>query len=134
MAICIAVLIVLSVIAPEERIGLDIGLSLLALFGAGIGLFIAPTNTATVSAAPADFSGQAGAMLNLMRSLGTSIGIAAASSMLSWRVLAVTLAPSSAFNSEGHPLLAAIESSFAMLMIFALIAGALSLVRNPPPG
>ena len=36
--------------------------------------------------APPDLSTGAGAMLNLMRVLGASLGVASASSMLSWRV------------------------------------------------
>jgi EmrB/QacA subfamily drug resistance transporter len=131
MAICIGVLLALSVMAPLERIGLVIGLGLLALFGVGIGLFIAPNNATTMGAAPTALSSQAGAMLNLMRSLGTSIGIATASSMLSWRMAAVSRAPSSIFGFDGRPLLAAVESSFAMLVLFALTAGIISLVRNP---
>jgi EmrB/QacA subfamily drug resistance transporter len=133
MATCFAALCMLSVLAPEERIGLITGLSLLALYGAGIGLFIAPNNAATMSAAAAEFSGEAGAMLNLMRSLGTGIGIAAASSMLTWRMSEVTLYPSGDFTFGGHPLLAAAESSFVMLMIFAAIAGGISFVRAASP-
>jgi EmrB/QacA subfamily drug resistance transporter len=133
MAACFVALLLLSLLAPEERIGLTTGLSLLALYGAGIGLFIAPNNAATMSAAPDQFSGEAGAMLNLMRSLGTSIGIAAASSMLTWRMREVGLDPSGDFTFGGHPLLAAAESSFVMLMIFAAIAGGISFVRAPHP-
>jgi MFS family permease len=133
MAACFSALCALSVLAPEERIGLTTGLSLLALYGAGIGLFIAPNNAATLSAASAEFSGEAGAMLNLMRSLGTGIGIAAASSMLTWRMRDVTLYRSGDFTFGGHPLLAAAESSFVMLMIFAAIAAGISFVRAPGP-
>jgi MFS family permease len=88
-------------------------------------------NAATLSAASAESSGEAGAMLNLMRSLGTGIGIAAASSMLTWRMRDVTLYRSGDFTFGGHPLLAAAESSFVMLMIFAAIAGGISFVRAP---
>lgn len=130
MAVCLAALMALSVMAPEKRVGLVIGLGLLALFGAGIGLFIAPNNSATMSAVPANRSGEAGAMLNLMRSLGTSLGVASASSMLSWRFQVLTEAPSSAVIFEGRPLLSAVESVFTMLMVFAAIAGGLSLIRN----
>jgi hypothetical protein len=133
MVMCFAALLVLSVLAPGPRIGLDIGLALLALFGAGIGLFIAPNNAATLDAVPPSLSGQAGAMLNLMRNLGTSIGVAAASSMLLWRFAAVTRAPMSALIFKGHPLLEAVESSFALLMVFTAIAAGVSLVRNPRP-
>jgi hypothetical protein len=58
----------------------------LALFGAGLGMFIAPNNSATVAAVPANRTGVAGGMLNLMRALGCAIGTATASVTLSWRL------------------------------------------------
>ncbi len=133
MAICIAALIILLLIATELRASHPVFMAALALFGAGLGIFIAPNASATISAAPANLAGEAGAMLNLMRVLGTSLGIVAASSMLSWRIQAATGAHSSAVIFEGHPLLGAVESGFAMLALFALIAGAVSLVRSPRP-
>ncbi len=130
MALCIAVLVTVSIMAPEQRIRFAVGLTLLGLFGAGIGLFIAPNNEAAMSAAPPELSAQAGAMLNLMRSLGTSIGIAAASSMLTWRMAAAQVEQSGFLIFEGRPLLSGVESSFAMLILFALLAGVLSLARG----
>ena len=131
MALSLAALVVLAVLAPGPRIGLDPGLALLALFGAGLGIFIAPNNSATMNAAPRNLSGEAGGMLNLMRSLGTSLGVASASSMLSWRFRVLTHAPSSALIFKGRPLLGAVEASFALLMVYAVIAGTISLVRPP---
>ena len=58
----------------------------LTLFGIGLGLFIAPNNSATIAAAPEDRSGEAGGMLNLMRVLGCIVGVATASTTLSWRL------------------------------------------------
>jgi len=56
----------------------------LALFGVGLGLFISPNNSATLASAPPTESAMAGGLLNLFRVLGTSIGVATASSVLSW--------------------------------------------------
>jgi EmrB/QacA subfamily drug resistance transporter len=133
MALILTALIVVAAIAPGPRVGLDPGLAVLALFGAGLGLFIAPNNSATMSAAPRSHSGEAGGIVNLMRSLGTSLGVASASSMLSWRFRVLTLAPSSALIFKGAPLLGAVEASFALLMLFAIIAGVISLVRPQRP-
>jgi EmrB/QacA subfamily drug resistance transporter len=133
MAICIAALILLSIAAAEPHASRLIDGSALALFGAGLGVFIAPNNSATLGAAPANLSGEAGALLNLMRVLGTSLGVVSASSLLSWRIQALTGAHSSAVSFEGRDLLGAIQSGFVMLMIFAVIAGLVSLVRNPQP-
>jgi EmrB/QacA subfamily drug resistance transporter len=129
MALSLTALVVFAAIAPGPRIGLDLGLALLALFGAGLGVFIAPNNSVTMSAAPRSHSGEAGGILNLMRSLGTSLGVASASSMLSWRFRTLTLAPSSALIFKGAPLLGAVEASFALLMLFAVIAGAISFAQ-----
>ncbi len=133
MTICIAALVILALIATELRSSHPVFMGALALFGAGLGLFIAPNNSATISAAPSALSGEAGAMLNLMRVLGTSLGVASASSLLSWRIQAATGAHTSAVLFSGHTLLGAIESGFTMLTLFALIAGAASLVRSPRP-
>ena len=53
------------------------------MYGAGLGLFIAPNNSATLGAAPAEHAGQAGGLLNLMRAFGTATGIAVANSCTS---------------------------------------------------
>jgi integrase len=76
----------LSGLAAEPSASGWLGFACLVGFGAGLGVFIAPNNHATINAAPQSLSGEAGAMLNLMRVLGTSLGVASASSMLSWRM------------------------------------------------
>jgi hypothetical protein len=65
-----------------------------------------------------------------MRVLGTSLGVASASSMLSWRLATATGAHDDWIPFAGHPLLGAVESSLAMLAIFAVAAGAVSMIRT----
>ena len=60
MGICIAALILLSVVLTGTPNSLSSVMVALALFGAGLGMFIAPNNSATMSAAPRDRSGEAG--------------------------------------------------------------------------
>jgi MFS family permease len=108
----------------------QVGTAAFALFGAGLGVFIAPTNHATLKAAPASLSGEAGSMLNLMRVLGTSLGVASASSTLAWRLETVTGSHHSWIPFAGRPLLGAVESSLAMLAIMAVAAAAVSLIRT----
>lgn len=57
----------------------------LALFGAGQGLFASPNNNSIMAAAPAHLTGEAGSLVNVVRSVGMSLGIATASALLSWR-------------------------------------------------
>ena len=76
MLLCICALVLLSrSVAGQTVYPLGV-MGALALFGVGLGMFIAPNNSATVAAAPASRTGVAGGMLNLMRALGCAIGIA----------------------------------------------------------
>jgi len=72
-------------------------------------------------------------MLNLMRVLGTSLGIASASTTLSWRLEAVTGVHASWIPFAGSPLLGAIESSLALLAVMAIVAGGVSLISSRRP-
>ena len=60
MGVCTAALILLSVVLTGTADSLPRVMVALAVFGAGLGMFIAPNNSATMSAAPRDRSGEAG--------------------------------------------------------------------------
>ena len=128
MALCIVALLGLSFVADDPTTGGSLGMAMLALFGAGLGLFIAPSNHAALAAAPATLSGEAGAMLNLMRVLGTSLGVASVSAMLSWRMPIRDDAPQAGWLFEGRSVVDAVESSLAMLILFAGAAVIVSLL------
>ncbi|MBS0561693.1 MAG: MFS transporter [Proteobacteria bacterium] len=129
MVLCAAALLVLALTADARVLGGPAGVAAFALFGIGLGVYLAPTNHATVSAAPPALSGQAGATLNLMRVLGTSLGVASASSMLGWRLSAGTGGQGTWLDFPGHPMLTAVESSLAMLLAFAAIAALMAMMR-----
>jgi EmrB/QacA subfamily drug resistance transporter len=118
MAMCLAAVAGLALIAfgPDRLV---IRLCALALFGLGLGLFMAPNSHATIDAAPADRSTTAGALVNLARVFGSCIGISTTSSLMAWQL----------GRLSGHDLMsplfvAAVESSLLILAVFALIAGA----------
>ena len=67
MAVCVAALMLLSMALTGVAAGVHGVMISLAVFGAGLGMFVAPNNSATMSAAPRDRSGEAGGLLNLMR-------------------------------------------------------------------
>jgi EmrB/QacA subfamily drug resistance transporter len=122
MILCTAAIAALAAIAFAPKGTLITGLSAFAVFGMGLGLFMAPNSTATIGAAPLDRSGTAGALVNLFRVIGSCVGISAASSIMSWRMQDV--AGSDAVDKvyfEGSPLLDAVESSLMMLAVFAVI-------------
>ncbi len=103
---------------------------LLAVFGAGLGLFIAPNNTATLNAAPPARSGQAGGLLNLMRAFGTGCGVASAATLLGWRLELSTGLVDHTTNAPEAALLAAIGDVLLMLSCFAVAAGATALAKS----
>jgi MFS family permease len=133
MAICFVALLALTAIVMQPVANLWIGSLGLVAFGAGLGLFIAPNNHATINAAPANLSGVAGSLLNLTRILGTVAGVASASAMLSWQLQVArgstdrrlaTLSP--------HHFVQAVGAGLVMLAVFAAITGALSMIRKSP--
>ena len=134
MAICLAAAVALSVVMSGTPGSLPGVMVALAGFGAGLGLFIAPNNSATLSAAPAAQAGEAGGLLNLMRSFGTGIGVATASSVLAWRLERSTGISGHTLGVSEHALLAAVGDVLLMLACFALIAGMASLLRAGPGG
>src|SRR5262249_6167196 len=111
-----------SAIAFSPKGTLVTGLSAFAVFGMGLGLFLAPNSTATIGAAPPSRSGTAGALVNLFRVIGSCLGVSAASSVMSGRM------PSAGgpddFDKayfEGSRLLDAVEMSLFVLAAFAII-------------
>jgi EmrB/QacA subfamily drug resistance transporter len=86
MALCATACLALLVALTGTHGSLAPVLAALAVFGGGLGLFIAPNNSATLGAAPVREAGEAAGLLNLMRALGTGAGVAAASAVLTWRL------------------------------------------------
>ncbi|QGY03151.1 MFS transporter [Methylobacterium mesophilicum SR1.6/6] len=91
---------------------------LLAMYGVGLGLFIAPNNSATLAAAPAEHAGQAGGLLNLMRAFGTATGVATASTLLAWRLELASGVHGRTIGASEHALLGA--ASDVMILLTAL--------------
>jgi EmrB/QacA subfamily drug resistance transporter len=125
MALVGAALVALMIIGNHPINTLVTGLSSFAVFGVGLGLFMAPNNHATIDSAPPGRAIQAAAMLNLIRVFGSCVGVSAASSLMSWRIHQHDVI------FGGRPLIDAVESSLALLVVFALIAAGASLVRSP---
>src|SRR5277367_3158350 len=131
MAICFFALIALTLVVREPVANLWIGFFGLVAFGIGLGVFIAPNNHATIAAAPASLAGVAAVTLNLTRILGTVAGVASASAMLSWQIQVArgsTERRLAAFSP--HHFVQAAEGGLIMLAVFAIIAGAISLIRK----
>jgi EmrB/QacA subfamily drug resistance transporter len=107
-----------------------VGIGALALFGLGLGIYIAPNNEATMEAAPEGRSSEAGGLLNLMRVLGCMGGIVIASSGLAWRLHADTGFAKRTLEVPTAETLSAAREVLWVLLFFSILAGATSLLRN----
>ena len=132
MAICTAALILLSNLLTNSAAGVEGIMIALGIFGAGLGIFIAPNNNATMSAAPDRRSGEAAGLLNLMRVFGCSLGVACASAVLAWRLAVHTGIGDSTLGAPREGLLAGVNDGVWLLVAFAVISGITSVLRQPP--
>ena len=130
MLLCIGALVLLARSLAGETVNHGGVMGGLALFGAGLGMFIAPNNSATIAAAPDERTGEAGGLLNLMRALGCTIGIASASVVFSWRLYVLTGNGHKTSTVPTHILLAAVVDVLWLLGAFAAVAGTCALLRD----
>ncbi|MBS7701457.1 DHA2 family efflux MFS transporter permease subunit [Chelatococcus sp. YT9] len=96
--------------------------------GIGEGTFFAPNNNAIMGSASVTESGEAGSLLNVTRDLGTSVGIAMATSLLSWQLRLLT-GGSSALSASTTDLTSAIKMAVSVLALLASLAALLCWVR-----
>jgi MFS family permease len=130
MALCVVALMLLSRTLSAQTVNELLVMAALALFGAGLGMFIAPNNSATIAAAPDDRTGEAGGMLNLMRVLGCAVGIAITSCTCSWRLAVLTGRGNRATNAPPQAILTATLEVLWVLGGFAVAAGGCALLRD----
>jgi hypothetical protein len=109
-------------------------MALLAAYGAGLGCFIAPNNDATIGAAPAERSSVAGGIVNLLRVLGASLGVAAAAAVVACVLESSTGAlPRTSAVSE-MAVLGATGDVLILLALFSAIGAAMAMVPKPSHG
>ena len=130
MLVCTAGLVLLYWVLDGAAANLPLVMLALALVGIGQGLFISPNSSAIMTSAPAELTGEAGSVLNLMRFLGISTGIAGGSALLALRLGAATGGDGQ--RTEGvaaDALVSAGRDVIVLLCCFAVLAGVLSLMR-----
>ena len=116
---------------PDSMLWIMAGL---VAYGAGLGLFIAPNNSATLAAAPADHAGQAGGLLNLMRAFGTATGVASADALLAWRLERTTGLHERTVAADEHALLDAVGDVMLLIAAFAVVAAIACSLRDKARG
>jgi EmrB/QacA subfamily drug resistance transporter len=129
MALSGAAFVMLALTMTGDPGSLPFSMAALALFGVGQGLFTSPNNSSVMGAVPPHCIGQAGGILNVMRSFGTSIGITAASAMLVWRLGRLTGHVGHTLHAPAPDLLSAARDVTTMFAVIAAAAAALSWWR-----
>ena len=103
MLICVGALVMLGVVLDGARESLWLVMLALAFFGIGQGLFLSPNNSSIVAAAPASLTGSSRGFVNVTRACGMSVGVAAASSLLAWRLAVLTGSGHNTLHAERAP-------------------------------
>jgi MFS family permease len=122
MLLAAAGLAVIAYGADRELAALVPGL---ALLGLGAGLFIPANNASVMAAAPNTHLGVAGGLLNVMRGLGTSFGVA-----IVGMILALYAGSVSTDQVASATLIDAFRTTILCLLVAALVAGLLAAGRR----
>lgn len=125
MVICIAGLVLLYLFLDGKLGNIWLVTLSLAVIGVAQGLFISPNSSAIMTAAPDGETGQAGSVLNVVRFLGISTGIAGASSLLA---LSLGGSSGSTLGLSVAVLIAASRNVIILIVGCAAVAGLISLI------
>jgi EmrB/QacA subfamily drug resistance transporter len=126
-----AVALVALALLPDT--GLPETLGLLGVLGVGLGLFTPPNNSAIMGSAPQRQLGVAGGILNMTRSIGTSLGVALTGAVLALLLSAHTgTHVDSTVDVDPSALEVAFHQTLFCLGALAAAAGLLSAVRGAP--
>jgi EmrB/QacA subfamily drug resistance transporter len=101
----------------------------LIIVGVGQGTFFAPNNNAIMGSASLAEAGEAGSIMNVTRDVGTSIGIAMAASLLSWKLRLLASGATSTFAASDATLTDAIRLVVIVLVFVGLLAAGISWAR-----
>ncbi len=126
-----AVALLAVAIAPGAPLPLLLGL--LGVLGLGVGLFTPANNSAIMGSAPPHRRGVAAGLLNMTRSLGTSLGVAAVGTLMGLSLAARLGRPeTSTLNVPLAALQLAIQVVLVVLAGLAVATALLSLTRGAP--
>ena len=128
MALATAALIGLHVVVDGSATSLPAVMVAFAAIGIGQGLFTSPNNSAIIAATPEHLTGEAGSLINVSRALGTSLGVALTTSILSWQIALVGGNGGRTLGIAPDKIAAAGSATLLLLAGLALIAAVLALI------
>ncbi|MGH2386676.1 MAG: DHA2 family efflux MFS transporter permease subunit, partial [Chloroflexota bacterium] len=102
----------------------------LAVFGLGQGLFTAPNNSAIMGSVPAERLGVAGGILNVTRTLGTSLGVAVATVVFALRLTRLAGHAISTAQAPRASVLVGVRDTLILFAVAAVIAAGISFGRG----
>ncbi|MFZ5779159.1 MAG: MFS transporter [Pseudomonadota bacterium] len=132
MAVCIGAIALLFFFLDGAVAHMPLVMAGLAMFGIGQGLFISPNSSAIMATAPEEQTGEAGSLLNVVRYLGISTGIAGASTLLAMSIHMISGVRAGTVDAAPSTLIAAGGNVLVLLAGFGVLAMLLSLVRTAP--
>ena len=104
----------------------------LAIYGVGMGVYIASNNNETMAAAPVEKSATAGGLINLLRIFGGGVGVALSAALLAWRLepaIGIHVQTSQATPSM---LLSAVDANVLLIAVFGAVGTMTALVHDKP--
>jgi len=133
MALVAVALLALAVLLTGQSATLPLVIGALVVFGVGQGLFTAPNNSAIMGAAPPERLGVAGGVLNVTRTLGTSLGVAIATVVFASRLSALAGHAIRTAQAPRAFVLVGVRYTLLLFAAVALVAAGISLVRGNVP-
>ncbi len=133
MALVAVALLALAALLTGQGTTLPLVIGALVVFGVGQGLFTAPNNSAIMGAAPPERLGVAGGVLNVTRTLGTSLGVAVATVVFAVRLSTLAGHAISTAQAPRASVLVGVRDTLLLFAAVALVAAGTSLVRGHVP-
>jgi EmrB/QacA subfamily drug resistance transporter len=115
--------------APDS---LPMVMAALAVYGAGMGIYIASNNNETMAAAPVEKSATAGGLINLLRIFGGGVGVAASAALLAGRLEPALGMHARTSQATPSMLLSAVDAALLLIAVFGAVGTATALVHDKP--
>ena len=104
----------------------------LAIYGVGMGIYIASNNNETMAAAPVEKSATAGGLINLLRIFGGGAGVAVSAALLGWRLESAVGIRVQTSQATPTTLLSAVDAVLLFIAVFGAVGTVTALVHDKP--